>query len=60
MADRHGLSGVPPVDLADLAGPIARALVCAGGEEARARPGEVLLEDRDAAPVAERAQALPG
>jgi hypothetical protein len=40
---RHGCAGVPPVDLADLAGQVRRALVRAGRQEARADPGEVLL-----------------
>ena len=45
-ADRHLPPGVPPVDLADLARPVRRPLVCPGGEERRADPGEVVLEDR--------------
>jgi hypothetical protein len=49
---------VPPVDLADLAGPIARALEGPRCEEARTHLREMLLEDGDATAVAERTQVL--
>jgi hypothetical protein len=58
LADRDLLPRVPPVDLGDLPGQVARALEGAGGKERRAHLGEVLLQDRDPAAVASSAQVL--
>lgn len=57
-SDGNAGSGVPPVDLAELARAIRRALLCPRREERRADPGEVVLEDRQTAPVPVGPQAL--
>lgn len=49
--DGHAEAGVPPVDLADLARLIRRALERAGGQERRSDPGQVILQDGDPTPV---------
>ncbi|MGK2849402.1 MAG: hypothetical protein ACSLFN_00590 [Candidatus Limnocylindrales bacterium] len=56
--DGHLHTGVPPVDLADLARPVRRALEGPGGEERRSDPRKVVLEDGDPTPVSIGLQAL--
>ncbi len=58
VPDRDLRSGVPPVDLADLAGGVHGALVRPRGEVRRAHLREMLLEDRDATGVTERPEVL--
>jgi hypothetical protein len=58
LADRDVDAGVPPVELNDLAREVTRALEGAGREEAGPDGGQVLLEDRDAAPITALADPL--
>jgi hypothetical protein len=51
-------AGMPPVDLADLARLIRRALISPRGQEDRPDACQVVLQDGDPAAVAERPQAL--
>jgi hypothetical protein len=57
-AHRHHDVGVPPLELADLAGQVARALEGPCREEARTHPSEVRLEDADATGIAGAAQVV--
>jgi hypothetical protein len=56
--DRHPDTGMPPVDLADLARLVRRALERPAGQERRTDVAQVVLEDRDPAPVPEWLQAF--